>query len=112
MNLPSLEHGRLGDLARIVVRHDAQICLASRAHELPPQTISSDFHPSAAIEWERMHEDVNDMDLLRRFDRDGVEEAFAELVRRHLSLVHSAALRQAQSPQLAEEIAQSVFTDL
>ena len=59
-----------------------------------------------------MHEDVNDMNLLRRFDRDGVEEAFAELVRRHLSLVHSAALRQARSPQLAEEIAQSVFTDL
>lgn len=59
-----------------------------------------------------MHDDVNDMDLLRRFARDGAEEAFAELVRRHLDLVHSAALRQVRSPQLAEEVAQSVFTDL
>ena len=33
-----------GDLARIVVRHDAQVGLASRAHEPPPQTILSDFH--------------------------------------------------------------------
>ena len=59
-----------------------------------------------------MHDDVNDMDLLGRFAQDGVEEAFAELVRRHLNLVHSAALRQVRSPQLAEEVAQSVFTDL
>ncbi|MEN9575181.1 MAG: hypothetical protein RL514_3036 [Verrucomicrobiota bacterium] len=59
-----------------------------------------------------MHDDANDMDLLRHFARDGVEEAFAELVRRHLDLVHSAALRQVRSPQLAEEVAQSVFTDL
>ncbi len=59
-----------------------------------------------------MHDDANDMDLLRRFAQDGAEDAFAELVRRHLDLVHSAALRQVRSPQLAEEVAQSVFTDL
>src|ERR1019366_10705676 len=33
-------------------------------------------------------------------------------VRRHLDLVSPAALRQVRSPQLAEEVAQSAFTDL
>jgi RNA polymerase sigma factor (sigma-70 family) len=56
-----------------------------------------------------MHDDLS---LLQRYARDGEEEAFAELVRRHLNLVFSAALRQVRSPQLAEEVAQSVFTDL
>src|SRR6185295_10551324 len=37
---------------------------------------------------------------------------FAEIVRRHLDLVHSAALRQVRSPQLAEEVAQSTFIKL
>jgi RNA polymerase sigma factor (sigma-70 family) len=40
------------------------------------------------------------------------QDAFGEVVRRHLDLVHSAALRQVRSPQLAEEVAQSVFMDL
>jgi RNA polymerase sigma factor (sigma-70 family) len=54
----------------------------------------------------------SDLDLLEEYARDGVESAFAELVQRHINLVYSAALRQARSPQLAEEVAQSVFTDL
>ena len=54
----------------------------------------------------------SDLQLLARYTRDGVEEAFAELARRHLGLVYSAALRQVRSPQLAEEVAQSAFTDL
>ena len=53
-----------------------------------------------------------DLELLRRYARENSQDAFAELVRRHLDLVHSAALRQIRSPQLAEEVAQSVFTDL
>lgn len=53
-----------------------------------------------------------DPQLLARFQRDQTEDAFAELVRRHINLVHTAALRQVRSSQLAEEVAQSVFTDL
>ena len=53
-----------------------------------------------------------DLQLLSRYTRHQAEDAFAELVRRHVGLVHSAALRQVRSPQLAEEVAQSVFIDL
>jgi RNA polymerase sigma factor (sigma-70 family) len=53
-----------------------------------------------------------DLQLLARYTRHGAEDAFAELVRRHLDLVFSAALRQVRSPQLAEEVTQSAFTDL
>lgn len=53
-----------------------------------------------------------DLELLNQYAQDGVESAFAEIVRRHVNLVYSAALRQVRSPQLAEEVAQSVFTDL
>ena len=54
----------------------------------------------------------SDVDLLKHYARDNSQDAFAEIVRRHLGLVHTAALRQVRSPQLAEEVAQSVFTDL
>ena len=54
----------------------------------------------------------SDLELLNQYARDGVESAFAEVVRHHVNLVYSAALRQVRSPQLAEEVAQSVFTDL
>lgn len=53
-----------------------------------------------------------DSELLARYVRNGADESFAELVRRHLDLVHSAALRQVRSPQLAEEVAQSAFLKL
>jgi len=55
---------------------------------------------------------TSDLELLQNYADQNSEEAFAELVRRHLDLVYSAALRQVCSPQLAEEVAQSVCTDL
>jgi len=54
----------------------------------------------------------SDAQLLREYAGQGSEPAFAEIVARHADLVYSAAWRQTGSPELAREIAQSVFTDL
>lgn len=53
--------------------------------------------------------EVNDEELLRDYRRQGSEEAFAELVRRHVNLVYSVALRRAGGATAAEEITQAVF---
>src|SRR5215218_10239020 len=53
-----------------------------------------------------------DLELLARYTQHQAEDAFAEIVRRHLGLVYSAALRQVRLPQLAEEVAQSTFLKL
>jgi RNA polymerase sigma factor (sigma-70 family) len=55
---------------------------------------------------------TSDLNLLAQFTRDHSQDAFTALVNRHVNLVYSAALRQVRSPQLAEEVAQSVFADL
>jgi RNA polymerase sigma factor (sigma-70 family) len=52
------------------------------------------------------------MELLRDYDRHGSETAFAELVRRHVALVYSAALRRVGVAAQAEEITQVVFVIL
>lgn len=55
----------------------------------------------------------DDAELLRLYARDHSEDAFAELVRRHLNLVYSAALRQVNGDtHLASDAAQLVFVDL
>jgi RNA polymerase sigma factor (sigma-70 family) len=51
----------------------------------------------------------NDMALLREYADTGSEAAFEELVKRHLGLVYSAALRQVRERDLAEDVAQTVF---
>ena len=53
--------------------------------------------------------DANDMDLVGEYATRNSEAAFETLVRRHVSLVYSVALRQAGNPALAEEITQAVF---
>jgi RNA polymerase sigma factor (sigma-70 family) len=54
-----------------------------------------------------------DSELLRRFAKTNSEDAFAELVKRHVNLVYSAALRQMNGDEhLAKDVAQMVFTDL
>ncbi|MGO8926294.1 MAG: RNA polymerase sigma factor [Limisphaerales bacterium] len=52
---------------------------------------------------------VSDMELLQNYHQQGSEDAFAELVRRHISLVYSAALRPVGIAAQAEEITQAVF---
>jgi RNA polymerase sigma factor (sigma-70 family) len=56
---------------------------------------------------------VDDVELLRRYVENRSEDAFAELVRRHLNLVYSVALRQVGGDtHLAEDVVQVVFTAL
>jgi RNA polymerase sigma factor (sigma-70 family) len=54
-----------------------------------------------------------DSELLRHFARTNSEDAFAELVKRHVNLVYSAALRQVNGDEhFAKDVAQTVFADL
>lgn len=55
---------------------------------------------------------MNGSDLLHQYRRSGSERTFSELVRRFASMVYSFANREVQSSQLAEEVAQTVFTRL
>ncbi|HEX5399633.1 MAG TPA: sigma-70 family RNA polymerase sigma factor [Verrucomicrobiae bacterium] len=56
---------------------------------------------------------TSDSELLRRFAKNHSEDAFAQVVKRHVNLVYSAALRQVGGDaQLAQDAAQSVFADL
>lgn len=52
---------------------------------------------------------MEDHQLLADYARTGSEAAFAQLVERHLGLVHAAARRQVNDDALAADIAQAVF---
>jgi RNA polymerase sigma factor (sigma-70 family) len=55
----------------------------------------------------------NDTELLRRYVEERSESAFTELVREHLNLVYSSALRETGGDgALAEDVSQAVFTEL
>lgn len=54
----------------------------------------------------------SDQQLLRDYAERRSEPAFAELVRRHIDLVHSAALRRVGDPHLAQDVTQSTFAAL
>lgn len=54
----------------------------------------------------------DDAQLLRRYAETGAEEAFSELVRRHLDLTWAAAYRITGDAHLARDVAQTVFADL
>jgi RNA polymerase sigma factor (sigma-70 family) len=54
-----------------------------------------------------------DSKLLRRFAKTNSQDAFAELVKRHVNLVYSTALRKMNGDEhLAKDVAQTVFADL
>src|SRR6185295_404956 len=53
--------------------------------------------------------ETEDIQLVREFAERQSEAAFGELVRRHVNLVYSVALRQTANSHHAEEITQAVF---
>src|SRR5438552_4456502 len=56
--------------------------------------------------------DDTDQMLIRAYVRRRCEQSFAELVRRHVNLVHSTALRIVRAAALAEEVTQGAFLAL
>ena len=56
---------------------------------------------------------ISDGELLRRYVDEGSEQAFTELVQRHVNMVYLAALRRVgRNAHAAEDVTQAVFTAL
>jgi RNA polymerase sigma factor (sigma-70 family) len=55
---------------------------------------------------------MDDRELLRQYVETQSEQAFAQLVERHVNLVYATALRLVDEPQMAQDVAQSVFIQL
>src|SRR3954469_835412 len=55
---------------------------------------------------------LTDQQLLSAYCEQRSEEAFSELVRRHVDFVYSAALRMVRDPHLAQDVTQAVFLAL
>jgi DNA-directed RNA polymerase specialized sigma24 family protein len=55
----------------------------------------------------------DDLQLVRRYAQTGSEEAFGEIVSRHVDLVYSVAFRLAGGDaHMAQDVVQTVFLDL
>ena len=55
---------------------------------------------------------MNDIELLRCFRETQSDEAFRELVRRHVGMVYAVALRRVRNADWADEVAHAVFIAL
>jgi RNA polymerase sigma factor (sigma-70 family) len=55
---------------------------------------------------------MDDHELLQRYLRNRSQNAFQEVVERHIGMVYAAARRMVGDTHLAEEVVQNVFTAL
>lgn len=86
---------------------------------MPPPLLSVKHHAGLNVPFalsrrllcEDMKE-LRDIELLDAYKSQRSEDAFRELVARHIDLIYSAAFRQLRNPHLAEEATQSAFIAL
>lgn len=75
--------------------------------------IDKSAHSVWSLDRGRVFIDVNINELLRRYVHDRSESAFQELVKQHIDLVYSSALRQVNGDvPTAQDVTQAVFTQL